>query len=116
RVRQSTGEEWTNTSLTLSTVISDLVAKQIPQLRPVRLRPQPSAYNQGNVGFPQQQAKGGVTRSRVGWKQAPLQQQMMQSAAAPGGYNNTPRPPPPPPPAPQPGVFGSAPAPVSESE
>ncbi|KAG6867698.1 hypothetical protein C0993_012166 [Termitomyces sp. T159_Od127] len=39
RVVQSTGEDWTNASLTLSTMSSDTVAKNIPQLIPVKLRP-----------------------------------------------------------------------------
>ncbi|KAG6864236.1 hypothetical protein C0991_011155 [Blastosporella zonata] len=39
RVVQSTGEDWTNTLLTLSTMSSDTIAKRIPQLVPVKLRP-----------------------------------------------------------------------------
>ena len=39
RVSQSTGEDWNNTALTLSTVASDTVVKQIPQLRRVRIQP-----------------------------------------------------------------------------
>ncbi|KAF5379823.1 hypothetical protein D9615_005794 [Tricholomella constricta] len=41
RITQSTGEDWTNTALTLSTLSSDTIAKSIPQLIPVKLRPRP---------------------------------------------------------------------------
>lgn len=40
RISQSTGEDWNNTALTLSTVSSDTVAKQIPQLLLLKIKPQ----------------------------------------------------------------------------
>lgn len=39
RVLQSTGEDWNNTTLTLSTIASDTVVKRIPELYPVKVRP-----------------------------------------------------------------------------
>ncbi|KAH0585650.1 hypothetical protein H2248_008872 [Termitomyces sp. 'cryptogamus'] len=49
RVSQSTGEDWTNVSLTLSTN-SDTIAKRIPQLMPVKLRPR-SIFSPGRSLF-----------------------------------------------------------------
>ncbi|KAJ7765857.1 hypothetical protein DFH07DRAFT_1058781 [Mycena maculata] len=40
RIVQSTGEDWANTALTLSTVAASTVAKSIPSLNPVKIRPQ----------------------------------------------------------------------------
>ncbi|KAG6849296.1 hypothetical protein H0H93_009651 [Arthromyces matolae] len=61
RVTQSTGEDWTNTSLTLSTMSSDTIAKRIPRLIPVKLQPRKSfvpggLFNNSNVA---QAARGG---------------------------------------------------------
>ncbi|PPQ84015.1 hypothetical protein CVT25_000561 [Psilocybe cyanescens] len=39
RVLQSTGEDWNNTTLTLSTIASDTVVKRIPELYSVKVRP-----------------------------------------------------------------------------
>ncbi|KAF8903751.1 hypothetical protein CPB84DRAFT_1728192 [Gymnopilus junonius] len=41
RVTQSTGEDWNNVSLTLSTITSDSFVKRIPQLRPVKIQQRP---------------------------------------------------------------------------
>ncbi|KAF9459033.1 hypothetical protein BDZ94DRAFT_1269216 [Collybia nuda] len=38
RVTQSTGEDWSNTSLTLSTVTADTLGKRIPELTSIRIR------------------------------------------------------------------------------
>ncbi|TFK61460.1 hypothetical protein BDN72DRAFT_965157 [Pluteus cervinus] len=65
KVKQSTGEDWTNTSLTLSTVSSDTSAKSIPELAPVKIRPQ-------TVGY------GGPARPQMQQMQMMQQQQMMQ--------------------------------------
>ncbi|KAG6907376.1 hypothetical protein DXG01_009105 [Tephrocybe rancida] len=48
-VIQSTGEDWANTSLTLSTMSSDIITKHLPQLMPVKLRPRGLV---GNVNMP----------------------------------------------------------------
>ncbi|KAG6877251.1 hypothetical protein C0992_010442 [Termitomyces sp. T32_za158] len=61
RVVQSTGEDWTNASLTLSTMSSDTAAKSIPQLIPVKLRPRAifgpgrSLFGEKREGSQQQQ-------------------------------------------------------------
>ncbi|KAJ3507403.1 hypothetical protein NLJ89_g6323 [Agrocybe chaxingu] len=39
RVKQSTGEDWTNAALTLSTIASDTIVRRIPQLRTITMRP-----------------------------------------------------------------------------
>ncbi|KAF9525788.1 hypothetical protein CPB83DRAFT_858888 [Crepidotus variabilis] len=41
RVTQSTGEDWNNTTLTLSTITSDTFIKRIPKLRTIQLREGP---------------------------------------------------------------------------
>ncbi|KAF7335446.1 hypothetical protein MVEN_02197900 [Mycena venus] len=40
RIMQSTGEDWNDTALTLSTVAASTVAKSIPWLNPIKIRPQ----------------------------------------------------------------------------
>ncbi|KAJ7503295.1 hypothetical protein B0H11DRAFT_578984 [Mycena galericulata] len=40
RIVQSTGEDWADTALTLSTVAASTVAKSIPRLNPIKIRPQ----------------------------------------------------------------------------
>ncbi|KAJ6578075.1 hypothetical protein B0H19DRAFT_1122296 [Mycena capillaripes] len=40
RIVQSTGEDWTDTALTLSTVAASTIAKSIPWLNPIKIRPQ----------------------------------------------------------------------------
>ncbi|KAJ7149928.1 hypothetical protein C8R46DRAFT_1008752 [Mycena filopes] len=40
RITQSTGEDWTDTALTLSTVAASTVAKNIPWLSAIKIRPQ----------------------------------------------------------------------------
>ncbi|KAJ7035289.1 hypothetical protein C8F04DRAFT_1098768 [Mycena alexandri] len=40
RITQSTGEDWNDTALTLSTVAASTVAKSIPWLNPIKIRPQ----------------------------------------------------------------------------
>ncbi|KAG6855766.1 hypothetical protein H0H87_011135 [Tephrocybe sp. NHM501043] len=63
-VVQSTGEDWTNTSLTLSTMSSDTIAKRIPQLMPVKLRlrgPRLFGFpDNANPIMQQQQQQGGL--------------------------------------------------------
>jgi uncharacterized protein (TIGR02231 family) len=50
RIKQSTGEDWTDSALTLSTVASDTATRGIPHLRPMKIRPRPSKP----FGFPPQ--------------------------------------------------------------
>ncbi|KAJ6615886.1 hypothetical protein B0H10DRAFT_2435257 [Mycena sp. CBHHK59/15] len=40
RIVQSTGEDWSDTALTLSTVAASTIAKSIPWLSPIKIRPQ----------------------------------------------------------------------------
>jgi hypothetical protein len=40
RILQSTGEDWTDTALTLSTVAASTIAKSIPWLNPIKIKPQ----------------------------------------------------------------------------
>jgi len=56
-VTQSTGEDWNDTELTLSTVTSDTVVRQIPRLRTVKLT-QPSTTT--NASFPVRQGQANV--------------------------------------------------------
>ncbi|KAH9481857.1 Protein F37C4.5 [Psilocybe cubensis] len=51
RVTQSTGEDWNNATLTLSTIASDTVVKRIPELYPVKIRPKVVLFQKGLVGF-----------------------------------------------------------------
>ncbi|KXN86795.1 Protein F37C4.5 [Leucoagaricus sp. SymC.cos] len=56
RITQSTGEDWTDAALTLSTAATDAIIRQIPKLEPVKVRveyrpqdkgpPPPSAFGQ----------------------------------------------------------------------
>ncbi|KAI0064999.1 hypothetical protein BV25DRAFT_1914144 [Artomyces pyxidatus] len=43
RVTQSTGEDWTDVALTISTAEMDLASLSIPELRPTRIRPPPQS-------------------------------------------------------------------------
>ncbi|KAF9459031.1 hypothetical protein BDZ94DRAFT_1239542 [Collybia nuda] len=49
RVTQSTGEDWSNTSLTLSTITADTMVKKIPGLTPIKIKPH-SGNNNLNLG------------------------------------------------------------------
>ncbi|KAJ6543618.1 hypothetical protein DFH09DRAFT_1041079 [Mycena vulgaris] len=44
RIVQSTGEDWNDTALTLSTVAASTIAKSIPWLNPIKIRPQSHAW------------------------------------------------------------------------
>jgi len=54
RVKQSTGEDWTDTALTLSTVASDATTQSIPHLKSMEIRPQ-LFKRDGFLRFAQQQ-------------------------------------------------------------
>ncbi|KAF8155336.1 hypothetical protein K438DRAFT_1687435 [Mycena galopus ATCC 62051] len=49
RIMQSTGEDWTDTALTLSTVAASTVAKSIPWLYGVKIKPQSHNSRQGGL-------------------------------------------------------------------
>ena len=53
RITQSTGEDWTNVALTLSTAAMDGSDQRIPDLEPIRIRPPPSTSLLGPPGVPQ---------------------------------------------------------------
>src|SRR5580698_135524 len=57
RITQSTGEDWTDVELSLSTADMDLSNKTIPVLRPTKIQPPESFYPMG--GFP-----GGIAPAR----------------------------------------------------
>jgi hypothetical protein len=85
RITQSTGEDWTNVELTLSTADTDLSNQTIPVLSPTKIRPPPSLFY--GAGPPQ--------------TQYPVQQQQIASkkavrhnpAAAGGAFGSAPPPP-----------------------
>ncbi|KAJ6492563.1 hypothetical protein C8R47DRAFT_1013238, partial [Mycena vitilis] len=92
RIVQSTGEDWTDTALTLSTVAASTIAKSIPWLNAIKIRPQSHPRNLfgpnkgqsntntgslfGQTGFGQQAAGSGLFGARPQVQQQ--QQQMMQ--------------------------------------
>jgi len=99
RVRQSTGEDWTNTALTLNTVSSDLLDKQIPQLRPVKLTPAGNpfgVFSGHHHGFPQQTRSRGLfgvqqqQQQALTQQQATMQQRPAQVQAAFGAATSAP--------------------------
>ncbi|KAF5359851.1 hypothetical protein D9756_002927 [Leucocoprinus leucothites] len=81
-ITQSTGEDWTNAALTLSTVATDAIVKQIPKLAPIRINVA-VAYNNRPQHGPQ----------------------IFQSQ---NQFNSAPLPPPPAPVAPGGSLFGAA--------
>ncbi|KAJ7629708.1 hypothetical protein DFH06DRAFT_1284783 [Mycena polygramma] len=103
RIVQSTGEDWTDTALTLSTVAASTIAKSIPWLNPIKIRPQSHPRNLfgpnkgqsntntgplfGQTGFGQQAASGGLfgARPQVQQQQQQQQLQMMQRQQNPFG-------------------------------
>ena len=122
RVQQSTGEDWTNTGLTLNTVSSDLFDKQIPRLRPVKLTPArgPFGVFPGNQ-IPQKGFRGwqpqlpqpsqvqiSQYRNQAQHQQAQVHQQHVQSTASGGGLFGSVAS------APEPTTFGSVPEDVFE--
>ena len=85
RVNQSTGEDWTDTALTLSTVSSDIATGTIPNVRVAKLRPQGKGFPYQN--FQQQQqvqqqpmAKGGLFGPQQQAQMAQIPQQQQQSS------------------------------------
>ncbi|KAJ6577798.1 hypothetical protein B0H19DRAFT_1218221 [Mycena capillaripes] len=54
RIVQSTGENWTDTALTLSTVDASTIAKSIPWLNPIKIRPQSNSTGPAMNPFRQQ--------------------------------------------------------------
>ncbi|KAG5652604.1 hypothetical protein H0H81_004386 [Sphagnurus paluster] len=87
RVVQSTGEDWTSTALTLSTIASDTIAKAIPQLYPVKLEPRSlfSKAPQQNNMFAQANTQP-VLRPSGFFAQIQQQQQQQQQ---PSVFSNT---------------------------
>ncbi|KAG6872729.1 hypothetical protein C0995_007132 [Termitomyces sp. Mi166 len=71
RILQSTGEDWTNASLTLSTISSDTVAKRIPQLMPVKLRPRAASLSGGRL-FGERPDRGFNVSNNYQQQQRPL--------------------------------------------
>ncbi|KAF8071517.1 hypothetical protein FPV67DRAFT_1606272 [Lyophyllum atratum] len=85
RITQFTGEDWTNTALTLSTISSDTVAKKIPQLVGVKLQPRPAfgVGVKGNTGMAGVASRGGGVFGGQG-KEVSRQLEMMMK----GGGNS----------------------------
>ncbi|KAG6812258.1 hypothetical protein H0H92_003714 [Tricholoma furcatifolium] len=108
RIVQTTGEDWTNTSMTLSTMSSDTTAKRIPSLLPVKLRSKPS-FKPGGL-FNRGQGAVGLFEGAKNFAAVQPQQQMARPAFAQPQQH--PAPPAFGPPAPAAfGLFGSAPQP-----
>jgi hypothetical protein len=76
RITQSTGEDWNNTALTLSTVASDTVVKRIPQLNPVKIHPRAERPVFQKKGFiPTQNNPFGPAPNVIPFQQQQQQQQ-----------------------------------------
>jgi hypothetical protein len=75
RITQSTGEDWNNTALTLSTVASDTVVKRIPQLNPVKIHPRAERPTFPKKGFnPTQNNPFGPAPNAIPYQQQQQQQ------------------------------------------
>lgn len=107
RITQSTGEDWTDTSLILSTVTSDTMVKKIPELAPIKIKPRNGFFQPGGFvppprvlgpsGIFQQSQQSfapastggtlfGPAQAQPSFGPAPSQQQSQQSfASAPTG-------------------------------
>ncbi|KDQ59014.1 hypothetical protein JAAARDRAFT_127570 [Jaapia argillacea MUCL 33604] len=72
RITQSTGEDWKDTSLTLSTSTSDTITKGIPELKPVKIKPPQPMF--GAAGCPPPSMGAAFLQQR------PQQQQMLLAA------------------------------------
>ncbi|TFK68241.1 hypothetical protein BDN72DRAFT_769601 [Pluteus cervinus] len=85
RVTQSTGEDWTDTSLTLSTVASDVVAQSLPQPIPFKIRPrngffQKPLFPTNNFNNPQKFALATQSQTLLSFGQQAQQQQQPQQS------------------------------------
>jgi hypothetical protein len=92
RVSQTTGEDWTDTALTLSTVASDTAARSIPQLKPVKIRPQGGKHFPFNTGVwvqQQQQQQQPIQKNIVVFGQQQQQQQQVPGQFGAFGVANS---------------------------
>ncbi|KAK7055911.1 hypothetical protein R3P38DRAFT_2849558 [Favolaschia claudopus] len=83
RIMQSTGEDWTDTALTLSTVAASTIAKSIPWLNAIKIKPQSHVIRpQGGALFGQKGAplnnNTNMFSNNVFGQHMQLQQQQMQ--------------------------------------
>ncbi|KAH9962262.1 hypothetical protein BC827DRAFT_1199964 [Russula dissimulans] len=119
RITQSTGEDWKDVKLTLSTANMDLFNQTIPVLRPTKIRPPQflSLFGEGGQQLQRQRqavafGQDGVSRQAAPYgafgqsQQAPLQPQVTgfgsgQAAGVFAGFAQPSLPPPPPPPPPK---------------
>ncbi|TFK16659.1 hypothetical protein FA15DRAFT_698701 [Coprinopsis marcescibilis] len=85
RIIQSTGEDWTNTSLTLSTV-SGADSRAIPSLKPVKLSPQP--FGGPKKGLINMFSNANAVRPNVMQFQQQRQQQPQQPQAGNAFWNS----------------------------
>lgn len=98
RITQSTGEDWTNVGLTLSTADMDLSNQTIPVLSPTKIRPPPPffGYNAGQaqMQYPvqQQQNSQNVVRRRGGSQLQPQSTDLAGPAPAGGLFGSVPPP------------------------
>ncbi|KDQ59010.1 hypothetical protein JAAARDRAFT_128083 [Jaapia argillacea MUCL 33604] len=90
RITQSTGEDWKDTSLTLSTFTSDTITKGIPELKPVKIKPPQITFGAASYpippprqGFPQQ-----MPPQQMQWAAQQQQRQQNQQSlhAQPTGF------------------------------
>ncbi|KAJ3569900.1 hypothetical protein NP233_g4751 [Leucocoprinus birnbaumii] len=107
RITQSTGEDWTDAALTLSTVTNDAMVKQIPKITPVRINVAYASRPHQGHGLFQQQAQLQTQVMRGGLFGQP-QQVLQQMQQAPAAFS-VPAPPPPPPAPSAPRLLGAAP-------
>jgi hypothetical protein len=108
KIKQETGEDWSNTALTLSTVSSDTTTKNIPILKSLKIRPRPGGKGNGFAPFIQdQRMQQQAQQQMLPQMQTQMQPQIQQHQVNVRFGQQAQQQPPPPPPPPGVGGFGA---------